>query len=162
MSNMDKEIDIMNKEELKSFLIKAKREGYASRETTTTKEAHGSYSTRYESGDFKFHDNWFGGEPFGGREIVFYKGKPYWMMVYYGVDLTEANLAIPTLRKALSQMPDDFPARGPKIFEDGEFKYENDWQGDIGKFIGEETISKGGKQIYKTNYSGGPVDQRKE
>ena len=100
---MDKKINTMNKDALKTFLIKAKKEGYASGETTTTKEADGSYSTRYESGDFKFHDNWFGGEPFGGREVVFYKGKPYWMMIYYGVDLTDGNLAIPTLRKAFSK-----------------------------------------------------------
>lgn len=30
------------------------------------------------------NDNFFGGEPYGGREVVFYEEKPVWMMVYYG------------------------------------------------------------------------------
>jgi hypothetical protein len=140
------------------FLIKAKKRGYAG--GNQIKESDGSYSARFAEGDFRFHDNWFGGEPFGGREVVFYKEKPCWIMVYYGADLTGEDLAIPTLRKALSQMPDDFPARGPKILEDGEFKYENNWQGDINDFIGKETISKDGERIYKTNYAGGLVDQK--
>lgn len=152
----------MNKEALVGFLIKAKREGYASGETTTQKENDGSNSTRYEIGDLRFHDNWFGGEPFGGREVVFYKGKPYWIMVYYGQDSSGNNQTIPTLRKALSAMPDEMPARGPKVLEDGEFTYKNNWQGDIGKFSGEESISRNGEMIYNARYVGGLVDQQKE
>ena len=39
----------------------------------------------FESGDWKYHDNYFGGEPYGGREVVFFKGEPIYIMVYYGV-----------------------------------------------------------------------------
>jgi hypothetical protein len=142
------------------FLIKAKKRGYAGE--NQVKESDGSYSTRFTEGDFRFHDNWFGGEPFGGREVVLYRGKPYWMMVYYGADLTGKDLAIPTLRKALSLMPDDFPARGPKSLKNGEYQYKNKWEGNVENFSGEETISKGTEQIYKTNYIGGLVDQRED
>lgn len=149
----------MNKEALTGFLIRAKRDGYASGETTTQKENDGSNSTRCEIGDLKFHDNWFGGEPFGGREVVLFRSKPYWMMVYFGEEFANNEKAIPTLRKALSAMPDDFPARGPKILEDGEFIYQNNWQGSIEKFSGEEVIKKDGKTVYNAKYMGGLVDQ---
>lgn len=152
----------MDKKTLINFLIKAKRDGYASGETTTQKEDDESNSTRCEIGDLKFHDNWFGGEPFGGREVVFYKDKPYWMMVYFGEEFTNDEKAIPTLRKALSQMPDEMPARGPRNLEDGEYSYKNNWEGDIEKFSGEESISKNGQIAFKTKYTGGLVDQRKE
>lgn len=143
------------------FLIKAKRDGYASGESTTIKEKDGSYSTKFEEGDFKFHDNWKGGEPFGGSEIVYYKGKPVWMMVYYGEEEENAG-AIPTLRKALSKMPNSFPARGPEILEDGDFKYENKWTGSISKFSGQETIFLSGKEVYSAIYAGGFVDRRRD
>jgi hypothetical protein len=149
----------MNKKFI-DFLVKAKKNGYASY-SNQVKESDGSYSTRFEEGDFKFHDNFFGGEPFAGREVVWYKNKPYWMVVYYGADTTENELSIPTLTKALSNMPDDFPARGPKNLKNGDFQYKNKWQGNIEKFYGEEIICKNGKQIYKANYMGGLVDKRK-
>jgi hypothetical protein len=149
----------MNKN-LINFLIKAKKSGYAA--GNQTKETDSSYSTRFEEGDFKFHDNWFGEKSFGGRETVFCNGIPCWIMFYYGAELTDGSEAIPTLRKALSQMPDTFPARGPKILKDGEFTYENNWQGDIENFSGVETIKKSGKLVFKTNYAGGLVDLKKE
>lgn len=149
----------MDKKLLIEFLVKAKRDGYASGETTTQKENDGSNSTRCEIEDFKFHDNWFGGEPFGGREVVWFKNKPVWMMVYYGEELTHDEKAIPTLRKALSAMPDDFPARGPKVLEDGQFIYNNNWKGNIEKFSGEEVIKKNGKTVYNAKYAGGLADQ---
>jgi len=144
------------KKTLMNFLIKAKKEGYAG--GNQVKERDKSYSTRFEEGNWKFHDNWFGGEPFGGREVIFYKGKPYWIMVYYGVDLTGKNLAIPTLKKALLNTLSDFPARGPTSLKNGKYQYKNKWEGNIKKFSGEETINKGNKQVYKANYIGGLVD----
>lgn len=151
----------MKTEDLVKFLIKAKRDGYASGETTTNKENDGSFSTRSESGDFKFHDNWFGGEPFAGREVVWYQNKPVWMMVYFGEEVAEAN-AIPTLRKALSKMPDEFPARGPQSLEDGDYKYVNNWKGNIDRFSGEENIYMDGKKVYSASYKGGLVNQRED
>jgi hypothetical protein len=144
---------------LTQFLVKAKKEGYASGDNTTIKEEDGSYSTRYEDGDFKFHDNWFGGEPFGGREVVFYKEKPIWIMTYYGEEFLNDGESIKILRKALSDMPEEFPVRGPKQFIDGEFKYENLWEGNLNKFHGGEHIFIGEKQTYHARYAGGNVNK---
>lgn len=52
-------------DELRQFLIRAKKAGYAAGgESVTTQESDGSRSTRFEEGEFKFHDNFFGGEPY--------------------------------------------------------------------------------------------------
>lgn len=149
----------MNTKLLQQFLIEAKKHGYAS-DVPPQKEKDGSFSNRYEKEDWSFHDNWFGGEPFGGREIVLYKQKPYWMMVYYGSDTQKASDTIFVLRKALSQMPEEMPLRGPNVLEVGKYKYVNIWKDTIERFIGEEKIYFEGDEVFRTNYAGGFVDRR--
>lgn len=123
------------------------------------KKRMGRFQTVMPKTNGHFMINWFGGEPFGGREVVFYKHKPYWMMAYYGSDSQTDEGTIPFLRKALSQMPEDMPVRGPKELIDGKYRYVNTWLGTLGKFIGEEKIYFEDKEVFKTNYSGGVVDQ---
>jgi hypothetical protein len=147
---------------LKDFLIVSKKNGYAAGEANIVSEDDKSYSTRGSSGDFSFHDNWFGGEPFGGREAVLHKGKPYWMMVYYGQDTGKAKGLIDFLRKALSQISEELPLRGPSHFEEGEFRYENIVEGTLEKFVGVEKIFYKGEEVFKTNYAGGLVDRRED
>lgn len=149
----------MNDKFLK-FLVSSKKKGYASGENAILRENDKSYSTRGEDGDFSFHDNWFGGEPFGGREVVFYKGDPYWMMTYYGADSGKAEGVIEFLRKALKQIPEEMPVRGPKKFGEGDFSYENNIIGNLESFVGEEKIYYKGNEVFKTNYAGGLVDRR--
>jgi hypothetical protein len=130
----------MDQKAFVQFLIEAKKHGYAAGgEDIVTREADGSKSTRYEEGDFSFHDNYFGGEPFGGREVVWFKRKPYWMMVYYGSNDHDPKTLIPVLVKALSNPPQEMPVRGPQELIDGEFKYINKWEGIMEQFSGEET-----------------------
>lgn len=153
----------MNSGQLKKFkqaLVSGKKHGYAAGDKAIIREKDGSYSTRRKDGDFEFHDNWFGGEPFGGREVVFYKNKPYWMMVYYGSDSGKAPGVIEFLRKALRAIPEDIPLRGPRLLKEGKFRYENKCKGKLERFIGEEVIFYNGQEVFKTNYVGGLVDQR--
>ncbi len=50
-----------------NFLVKAKKAIYASGdENTKIKESDKSTTLIFEEGDFKYHDNYFGGEPYGG------------------------------------------------------------------------------------------------
>jgi hypothetical protein len=151
----------MDKTKLIEFLVKAKKKGYAAGEIPE-KDSAGSYTSTFEDGELRLNDNWFGGEPFGGREVVFWNGKPYWMMVYYGSDLQLAEKTIEVLQKALSALPDDFPARGPKELVEGEYRYENKRKGNIENFSGEETIFFQDKKVYSAMYAGGLVDQRKD
>ena len=151
----------MNLDELRKFIIESAEHGYGAGVATKT-ETDGSHTISYESGNFKLNDNFFGGEPYGGREIIFYQNKPYWMMVYYGAVTAKIdhNLVYEVLKKALMSYPKDLPLRGPENLKNGEFEYQNKWQGDLKSFSGREIILKDGKEIYFADYSGGLVDQK--
>jgi hypothetical protein len=58
---------MFNKENLCKFLVKAKKTTYASGDDNKNiKEKDGSTTLIFEDGDFKYQDNYFGGEPYGG------------------------------------------------------------------------------------------------
>ncbi len=147
---------------LGAFLLKASTKGYATGESVIKKSADGSYYTQYFAGEFRLHDSWFGGEPFGGREVVFFKGKPHWIMVYYGLDSGKAKGLIGFLKLALARPPKELPVRGPKQLKNGDFRYINTWKGNLQNFKGEEKIFYKNKEVYRAMYLGGLVDQRRD
>jgi hypothetical protein len=154
------------KAEVRRFLIAANLRGYASDDVKNwIKEKDGSTTIVYEQGDWKMHDNFFGGEPYGGREVVFYKSKPVWMMVYYGV-VVESEIDIKELyrflQKALKEDPESNPYRGPRNFKEESLEYTNVWTGEADNFSGEETIHKLGEKVYWAKYIGGFIDRRNE
>jgi len=152
----------MDLEELRKFIIESSEHGYGAG-VSSKLEQDGSHTITYESGDLRFNDNFFGGEPYGGREIIFYKGKSYWIMVYYGAVTAELdhNLVYGVLKKALMNFPKNLPLRGPENLKDGDFEYQNKWQGDLASFSGREIILKNKKEVYFADYSGGLVDQKR-
>lgn len=153
----------MNTGELKKFLIDSNKAGYAGgQEKKWIKEKDQSTSIPYEKGHWKSHDNFFGGEPYGGRLVVFFKNSPVWIMVYYGLieKKIDVNSVYSVLRKALMRMPEAAPFRGPKKLIDGKFTYFNKWTGDLKRYSGEEKITENGKQVYIANYMGGLINQR--
>lgn len=63
----------MNNEELKQFIYNASRATYASGdESLQERQSDGSTTIRFSEGIYAYHDNYFGGEPYGGKEVVFY------------------------------------------------------------------------------------------
>jgi len=154
---------------IKNFLIESNKAGYGGgEERQWIKEADQSTSINYESKDgaWKFHDNFFGGEPYGGREVISHQGKPEWLMIYYGEvsdKELDKNLVYAFLRKALIADFEGLPVRGPANLSetiDGQvWTYENSWTGDLERFAGHEYIKLDGRQIYDAEYSGGLVDQ---
>ncbi|MCL4378975.1 MAG: DUF5680 domain-containing protein [Candidatus Marsarchaeota archaeon] len=166
MPKKSKPTELDMKSEVRKFLIVANLRGYAADNTKAwIKEKDGSTTIVYEREDWKYHDNFFGGEPYGGREVVFYKGEPVWMMVYYGAIVeTESDVKglYQFLQRALRADPESNPYRGPKSFKEGELEYRNSWTGEVESFSGEEGIYRAGKRIYWAKYLGGFVDQRAE
>ena len=152
----------MDTEALLGFLMTASRRGYAAgRSAVKMREADHSTTIVLEQGDWKFHDNYFGGEPYGGREVVFLQGQPIWMAVYYGeVDGANVDGVYSFLQRALREAPAGFPVRGPEIFTEDRFSYRNVHEGDVASFRGYETISEDGRQVYSAHYAGGLVDRR--
>ena len=63
------------------------------------------------------------------------------------------------LRPALMKVGEDgiIPVRGPKEFNNGEYKYSFNLEGDINYFNGTETIYKGNTKIYELKCSGGLI-----
>ena len=151
-------------ESLKQFLHDSNAAGYAGGDSKQwIKNVDGSTTIPYEKGPWRSDDTFYGGEPYGGRIIVFYEDKPHWMMVYYGwvEEGIDHDMVYKILQNALMKMPAEYPFRGPEKYEEGDYTYLNEWQGDVENYSGKETISDGNSAIYTASYIGGLVDQRK-
>jgi len=150
--------------ELRKFKKEAHGAGYESENPKNeVKEKDGSTTLWYESGDWKFHDNYFGGEPYGGRTVISYRNKPVWIMVYYGwldEKVSDVNAAYSFLRKALRAVGEEESFRGPKEFSEGDFRYVNSWEGGLENYSGKEAMYIDDSLIYKAMYIGGLVNQR--
>ncbi|MCK9417046.1 MAG: DUF5680 domain-containing protein [Candidatus Dojkabacteria bacterium] len=152
----------MELNELKQFILEASHNTYASgNEKIREKEEDGSTSVTYSKGGWEYHDNYFGGEPYGGREVVFFKKRPVWMMVYYGwiTEGVDPDRVYPILGKALCNSSVEKPYRGPDEFIEDESIYANDMEGDVENFRGEERIYDGEELLYIARYMGGLVDR---
>jgi hypothetical protein len=154
----------MQVKQLQQFLVAANAAGYAGGDDRTwQKQPDGSTTIEYAQDGLRLDDTFYGGEPYGGRMVVFDNGHPAWMMVYYGwvADSHDANEVYGVLRKALMQMPADCPLRGPTEHREGALTYRNSWNGDIARFTGVEQITNGATPVYEASYSGGLVDRRR-
>ena len=153
---------IKNMNNLKDFLVEAKKNTYASGDESIKRiEKDNSTTIEYTSGDFAYHDNYFGGEPFGGREVVFYKNKGVYMMVYYGyVNSGVKNISdiYNFLMESLKLIPKENPYRGPKKYQNEKYIYLNEWNGEIDNFHGNEKITDlKGNVLYEARYIGGKL-----
>lgn len=152
--------------ELCKFLVKAKKSTYAAGDVAKKIVGDDKSTTMtFEDGDWRYHDNYFGGEPYGGREVVFFQNMPMYMMVYYGwviEGVSDVQAVYRTLQGALRHIPKDKPFRGPEKYNLDGIEYSNMFEGNIDNFFGEEIIkSIDGNEIYKAKYIGGLIDQRK-
>ncbi len=157
---------MINIKQLCEFLVKAKKLGYASgNKAKKIKEKNKSKTITVKDGYWEYYDNYFGGEPYGGQEVVFFKNQPIYIMVYYGSVnklITDFKKVYKFLQDALALIPKDKPFRGPQKYKQGNFTYLNEFKGRIVNFSGTETITLKGKKIYEAKYMGGLVDQKKE
>ena len=83
-------------------------------------------------------------------------------MVYYGhVDKEYKNLdkIYGFLKQALLKMPENEPYRGPRELIELDWRYSNKPKGNLFQYAGEERIYYQGKEIFRTNYFGGLIDQ---
>lgn len=149
--------------DLSQFLFDSNQAGYATgEEKQWIKETDGSTTIPFSKGSFSSHDNFFGGEPYGGRLVVSLEGHPVWIMVYYGrVEPTaDTDAVYKILRQALMHMPSNAPFRGPSDLSLGSLQYINQWTGNVEKYQGTESIYEKDVLLYTANYMGGLVDQR--
>lgn len=148
-----------------NFIAKAKKQTYASTKTKPKKTKDGGKTYTIREGDLLYTDTYFGNIIDCGQERVYDRGKVIWIMAYRGGIFDKYSHlhreAFDFLKKCISKMPKDFPARGPRLFKEGKFRYENKWTGTLEGFVGEENIYYDGKQICFRNYVGGLIKNLK-
>ena len=153
----------MRSHDLQDFLLKCHQSGYATGNYNAwKKEEDGSTTIVFTEGSWRMQDNFLGGEPYGGREVVWYKNSPAWIMVYYGrvgKDYGKQREKIYRfLQHALRHPPDMMPLRGPKSYTDDPLHYQNFWRGTIEQFQGSKKIYFGKKKVYDAHFLGGLVN----
>ncbi|MEK6926776.1 MAG: DUF5680 domain-containing protein [Nanoarchaeota archaeon] len=152
-------------EKVISFIAKAKKQAYASESAKPKKTKDGGKNYTIKEGDLVYTDNYFGNIIDSGQERVYLKGKVIWVMAYRGgVFERYKHLhqeAFNFLKKCISKMPKNFPARGPKLIKERDWKYENNWEGSIEGFVGEESIYFKENKICFRNYLGGLIKNKK-
>ncbi len=144
--------------ELKGFLMRANMP-HATGSAKTIKEPDGSRTILFEEGDYRMNDNFFGGEPYGGRLIIFHKNEPLFLEVYYGKTSKPADAVYDFLREALQHPGEDNPYRGPAEYKKDNLTYKSEVMGDITDHTVNEWIYEDGKEIYSAVVIGGLVDQ---
>ncbi len=147
--------------ELNKFLVEAKKNTYAA----GTKEIilpDGGRELVYEKGVYRYRDLYYGFNPFSGQEIVWQNGNLIWIMNYSGKARDDFGISTEeiykNLKKALLEVPEEFPFRGPRLLKlDNFLQYFNKYLGDINSFEGEENISFKGAPTYNLIYHGGLI-----
>ena len=149
----------MDKEHLVQFIAKAHRNTYAAPKEIKSKyqcktpilPEHKDY--HFTEGDWSYHDSYAGSAWAPGREVVFQNMVPVWCMSYQGqtvVGLSEEFIGetFEFLKKALRNFTDKIPFRGLDGFEEGDFKYSFQFEGDYSYFVGRESVTHRGKEVF--------------
>jgi hypothetical protein len=150
-------------EELKEFYYKASMHGYGSEANQTDAEsADGSTVIEYESGDWRYKDVYYGGEPYSGMTTIFFRGVACFTLVYWGKVLpgVKKQDVYDCLMPALMKANPSHPWRGPNVFRAANgLQYVNVWHGNVEEFHGHEEITdENGSLLFETNYRGGIVN----
>ncbi len=144
---------------LDEFIIKAKKQGYAGNGKWTNLE-DGSKEFTFKEGIWTYKDNYFGFNPFAGREMVWENNNPVWIMHYYGEVIANPftisdKEVFAFLKICLGLVKKEFPFRGPKFLTQDDFRYRNSFEGDIANFQGQEKIFFKDEAVYTSRYHGG-------
>jgi len=145
------------------FLVRARQHTYAARgdEEGVSPLLPGTRQFEYSEEPFLYRDVSVGMGYFSGLEVVYHNEQPIWTMSYAGGVwptnvLTEEIPAIYTfLREALQLVEASQPFRGPGTYQQSEYLYWNECQGNLMRFTGREAIYHGSLLVYELRYHGG-------
>lgn len=157
----------MDLKKLAKFLVKAKTQTYASVDSQEIKAERPLHKElEFEEGEFYYRDSYTGFFQAPGMEEVRLgkEGKTIWTMAYSGgmlpkfhEDIEFAKKVFAFLKKVLGLVAENFPFRGPKEFEEEDWRYVNKIEGNIKRFKGHEKIFFKGKEVFNQDYIGGVV-----
>lgn len=153
-----------NTVELLEFLVNAQHATYDRPEERRVKNPHrpGFEEFFYISGDWRYLDSSCWNYKGGGEEIVYYEGKPIWMMNYYGFLLGRSNrrTIFTFLRQALRRRHRDLPIRGTNLINHlHNMRYQVDFdRKDLTCFRGKEYIYQDESLVYECFFHGGIIE----
>lgn len=158
---------ILDTKELARFLVRAKKNAWAGDRGKTQPERAGFKEYIFTDGEWSYRDSYVGFYCAPGQEIVRFQEQPVWTMSYDGGMAQEfwedENFARETfvfLKKALLQVEESMPFRGPERYEESNLVYKNCLiDGDIRRFEGEESIISTSTDalIFQQKYIGGLI-----
>ncbi|MBM3233377.1 hypothetical protein FJZ18_04395 [Candidatus Pacearchaeota archaeon] len=170
----------LNSDELLKFILKAHRNTYAALKEVRQKNrfdipilpGHKDYD--FAEGKWRYHDSYSGRLWAPGREVIFLDEKPVWCMSYQGMPCkfspecknnqsSEARIlpmefydenVFPFLKRALMRADESMPFRGPPRFNEEEFEYGFEMQGNYEYFTGRESVVYFGREVFFQNVMG--------
>lgn len=146
-----------NSSELINFLIKAKKNTYASNNSVEIVSSRPeSHDFKFEDGNYKYIDTYLGGERFIGEESVFIDNKPTWAMNYNGIEINE-KFSSAFLKHALLTVNEKMPYRGTEKYQDGDYTYICEVSGNFEYFKGKEYMYFQNEKVYECYFSGGII-----
>ena len=149
---------------ISEFLVRAKKETYArGSDEAGTLLPDGAIELSYVEKEMRYRDRYYGWDPFAGEEVVTTDGKVIWLMNYYGRCLPDGvtpSQVYNFLVKALAEVTEEAPYRGPEEYEKDGFKYTCCINGGLESFRGAEKILYNGKDVYWLVFHGGEVAEK--
>lgn len=152
--------------ELQEFVVEAGKNSYAGN-IEPKRMPDGSKTYTFQKGNFHYTDNYAGSFQAPGNEIVRWQredGQRIWQMSYSGGMLPEfwddeilAKKTFEFLKRVLIKGDFENPFRGPPEFEDENFFYGMNVNGNIKKFSGDEDIlyKKINEIVFSQDFIGG-------
>lgn len=159
---MSKETELQKEERIKVFLLKARQNTYAADEGKVKPQIPGTKQLEYREGDFLYRDIYAGEERFQGHEIIYFRSKPVWGMLYEGgivhtPDNVTTEVVYSFLRRALIDQNQTARLFGSSDYEVDDFLYRDVAAKDFPNLVGDEVIvsKKSFTIYYSLNYLGG-------
>lgn len=143
-------------DDLKDFLLEAKRATYAGHMVSDLSSRPGSIDLEYRKGDFYYLDSYLGNIEFSGEEAVWFRGEAVWSMNYWGRTFGDP-FSGDFLKSALSKGSPEYPYRGPAEYAEFPYSYRMQVDGDFFRFNGYEEISHDGRPVYDLYFHGGRI-----
>lgn len=150
-----KQQDTIN-EQITDFLCRAKKATYAGKGGKTDSSRPNSHDLQYVEENLKYIDTYLGSEKFAGEEALWRDNSPFWSMNYMGRIIGE-GFSGSFLKECLLLVSQEYPYRGPLVYQNGEFKYHCVVTGDFMWFKGYEEIFYNDKKVYECLFHGGCI-----
>lgn len=138
------------------FLCRAKKATYAGKGAEVPPSRPNSHDLQYAEGILQYIDTYLGGEKFAGEEALWKDGMPIWSMNYIG-RITAEGFSGDFLKEALFLVPEEYPFRGPMVYQNGEYIYHCSVDGSFEWFHGCEEIYYNNKKVYECIFHGGCI-----